>query len=490
MASLQAEPTANHVDNSSGSALFDGISFWLSSTVPQRSQFKKLIERHGGNVVRLEKDADYRLVDHTKKDLAPGTYSYQFVERSIRNNKLENPEDHRVGPSPNRIRPVGSTTIRPRDHRRVFTAKDDQILYDWVKPYELAGGKWSGNKIYQQLAEKYPHHTFQSWRNRYIKKVRNLPRPVTMNASIREANHEPESTYEQFTASDKEMLLAEAEDILNVKPSLEDTAWSKFAEANPKHSASEWKNYFHSFVRPEYVKKKRKRSSSSHASPLSSQRSTRSSVVNEGEVTKGPVYAQREQIEQGQKAHKASSTRKRNRSTPSPRQTAQERSPTATSEEGQFETAPQFSAVRSTRQSQEADTSEDLDDTTIYDILTTSAYRDDNLNESEVEDVQHLDKWIQSRVESGKAANERQVMEALHSTTMDPNLADQILPYLKAGEGIPENIRGVWTAEDDRCLEGQNAKLIEDLEKKHGTDAVIRRTEHLNLWKKEMGNEV
>lgn len=104
--------------------------------------------------MHLEKKADYRLVDHIKPNPAPGTYSYKFVEKSIRNKNLENPEDHLVGPSTNNVRPVGSTTIRAKSTRKPFTVGDDQILYDWMKPFEKKGGKWSGNKIYQQLEDE------------------------------------------------------------------------------------------------------------------------------------------------------------------------------------------------------------------------------------------------------------------------------------------------------------------------------------------------
>jgi hypothetical protein len=44
--------------------------------------------------------------------------------------------------------------IRPKETRNRFTAKDDQILYDFVKPFEDRGGAYRGNVIYQQLEEK------------------------------------------------------------------------------------------------------------------------------------------------------------------------------------------------------------------------------------------------------------------------------------------------------------------------------------------------
>lgn len=80
-------------------------------------------------------------------------YSYQYVERSVRNGKLENLEDHRAGPSAQR--PVGASHIPHKKTRSEYTLNDDQILFDWLYPYEQAGdAPVNGNKIYMELAEK------------------------------------------------------------------------------------------------------------------------------------------------------------------------------------------------------------------------------------------------------------------------------------------------------------------------------------------------
>lgn len=76
------------------SSLFQGKQFWLSQNIPQRSRFKELItvcmlhltllyrvvvrrltlvKSHGGIVRLQEKDADVKLVDHTKKNLPADT---------------------------------------------------------------------------------------------------------------------------------------------------------------------------------------------------------------------------------------------------------------------------------------------------------------------------------------------------------------------------------------------------------------------------------
>jgi hypothetical protein len=71
---------------------------------------------------------------------------------------------------------------------------------------------------------------------------------------------------------------------------------------------------------------------------------------------------------------------------------------------------------------------------------------------------------------------------ALLCTTIDLDLADKVLPFLKRGEGIPSNMRGVWTEEDDDCLQGCEGRAIEELEKKHGKDGVMARLEYLEEY--------
>lgn len=78
---------------------------------------------------------------------------------------------------------------------------------------------------------QYPNHPWQSWRHRWIKKLRTLPRPVTGKTPDREIGQEQaQSSATPFTSEDKQMLLDGAEDILNVDPSKENEAWSRFAE--------------------------------------------------------------------------------------------------------------------------------------------------------------------------------------------------------------------------------------------------------------------
>ena len=78
------------------------------------------------------------------------SYSYKYVERSVQHGMLEDPEVHRVGPSASR--PMGATQIPKKGTRSDYSLKDDQIVYDWVYPFEQEpGAPISGNKIYQAL---------------------------------------------------------------------------------------------------------------------------------------------------------------------------------------------------------------------------------------------------------------------------------------------------------------------------------------------------
>ena len=151
--------------------LFAGQKFWFSSTVPQRSRFIDDVKANGGEVVPLEKQADICLYDHARKNPPPGMYSYRYVEHSVRKGQLEDLEAHRIaGVNTRSDRSVGSVTLASKGTRTAFTEADDQMLWEWVKPHEGVRGA-AGNLIYQQLEATNPRHTYQSWRDRWLKYV-------------------------------------------------------------------------------------------------------------------------------------------------------------------------------------------------------------------------------------------------------------------------------------------------------------------------------
>lgn len=81
----------------------------------------------------------------------PSRYSFKYVEKSIQNGRLEDLAAHRAGKS---SRTVGARDIPTRHHRVSYTLEDDQILWDWLQPYEAVGAGVSGRIIYQQLAQQ------------------------------------------------------------------------------------------------------------------------------------------------------------------------------------------------------------------------------------------------------------------------------------------------------------------------------------------------
>ena len=109
-------------------------------------------QNNGGIVVRMEKDADHLIADHARLKSAPAnSLSWHFIEKSVQNGQLEDPEDHRIGPQPSAPRLAGSSAPT-RATRTKFTAADDAIIKQWVRDQ---GGIYAqninGNKKWQQL---------------------------------------------------------------------------------------------------------------------------------------------------------------------------------------------------------------------------------------------------------------------------------------------------------------------------------------------------
>jgi hypothetical protein len=133
--------------------LFADKKFFIAQRCPMRSSFIQQVKSNGGKIVPLEKMADYLIVDHMRKDVPAGSISYTFIEQSIRNGDLEDPDDHRAGEPAGTVREIGS--LRPTKGVRVpYTAEDDRQLYNWIKSYERQGGAIMGNEIYKQLELK------------------------------------------------------------------------------------------------------------------------------------------------------------------------------------------------------------------------------------------------------------------------------------------------------------------------------------------------
>ncbi|KAI0887784.1 uncharacterized protein GGS22DRAFT_89092 [Annulohypoxylon maeteangense] len=155
--------------------LFKNMKFWVAQRVPMRLTWIQKIQDNGGKVVPLEKDADLLIADHLKKNSPPGSYSYEWIEDSIKAGVLQTREDYICAPA-GQTQPTSSAAPR-KGTRAAFTAEDDKILIRWVMKKEREGEALSGYEIYKELEAKHPNHTYQSWQARWVKKLQHLPRP-------------------------------------------------------------------------------------------------------------------------------------------------------------------------------------------------------------------------------------------------------------------------------------------------------------------------
>ncbi|KAF1912102.1 hypothetical protein BDU57DRAFT_78918 [Ampelomyces quisqualis] len=287
--------------------LFAGKSFWVAQRVPSRNRLLDDIRANGGEVVALEKKADYKIADHFRKDCPPGSISYQFIEKSIREGQLRDPKDHPAGPPIGEAREPGALHRPTKSGRAAYTAEEDKILYKWVRECEANGGQASGNEIYKQLEAKYPRHTWSSWRDRYLKQLRGrppsafnipdnappspssdipaeqapaaktigvtgkqtaskegktpAPTKVSGQGSIRDrkANVPPIYTLAQletaFSSEDWEDLYAyvDAIDATKGKTTYQE-AWKQWADSKDNQTVDQWQQYYEKVVRPQWLR--------------------------------------------------------------------------------------------------------------------------------------------------------------------------------------------------------------------------------------------
>jgi hypothetical protein len=134
--------------------LFAGKKFWVAQRVPSRNRLLDDIKANSGEIVLLEKQADYIIADHFRRDCPPGSISYEFVTKSIREGRVCDPQDHLAGPPVGEAREPGALHRPAKSGRAAYTPEEDRILYKWVRDCEAAGGAVRGNEIYKQLGAK------------------------------------------------------------------------------------------------------------------------------------------------------------------------------------------------------------------------------------------------------------------------------------------------------------------------------------------------
>lgn len=332
--------------------LFEGISFLVGLRVPMRSNFLDRIRANGGRIVRLEAQADHIIADHARNDCPPNSLSYTFIEAAISAGALPDKNDHRAGPAPGYARTVGSTVVPPKSTRTPFTPQDDRDLWNWVMGYRNRGVHGiKGNEIYKQLEAINPRHTFQSWRDRYVKRLMaNPPAGVQLqpNAALlptqqgssqagptgvdgtveeeEEAQDEQEEDEEEVDP-DVLFLLENIDDILNIPVEDLDAVWGSLAdeETSMHLTADQWKRLYEEQALPAYRAKEEK-AKRARASPLKRKAriSTPEPVERDAEPTTPELVAMREKAARDRQPS-PSVSQKRRRQTATPRSNTQPR---------------------------------------------------------------------------------------------------------------------------------------------------------------------
>ena len=163
-------------------SLFTGKKFWIAQRTPSRTHYADLVRSNGGDITQLEKQADYLICDHLRQDIPPGGISYKFIEQSVRDGRIADPDEHICAPPKGAARAVGSSKPVSRV-RKTYTAEEDRLLYKWVKDAEARNVAILGNELYKQLEQYNTSHPWQSWRDRYIKQLQYKP-PIGWDAVV------------------------------------------------------------------------------------------------------------------------------------------------------------------------------------------------------------------------------------------------------------------------------------------------------------------
>ncbi|ORY05778.1 hypothetical protein K493DRAFT_296338 [Basidiobolus meristosporus CBS 931.73] len=135
------------------------MSFYVPAGV-KKGELVELITKHGGKVVRDEKAADVVLWEKTfHNDTGSQIFSKNFIYDSVKSGKLQENLKYAIKQTPRKPKAL-------KKGRTTFTSSDDRVLLDLVSKNPDSA---HGNKIYKELEAKNRRHTWQSWRDRYIK---------------------------------------------------------------------------------------------------------------------------------------------------------------------------------------------------------------------------------------------------------------------------------------------------------------------------------
>lgn len=332
-----------------------------------------------------------------------------------------------------------------------YTLSDDQILWDWLRPYELKGGdQVKGNLIYQQLERQHPRHTFQSWRDRYLKQLRGKPRPGGP------PKEDQQQQQQQGTATKDKST--------PVPNSTQRSSQQRSAIRNSRPEP---------VPRTESSQSRSQPSSPPEAGPA---RTDPSGTGSSGatRLARGPAQSRLNEIK-----------RKRFEELPVPSFDTDDNPPKRQRHEPDVVSTPSQSNGHAT---QNKDNRRPAPEPTQSQFKTTSQFEEEanfaalnelpypvvpekNDSDEDADDDDNSEdpeSWIEKHVRNGRKAEH--AILALDCTSMNAGLADKVVAVLSQGREIPDDIPGVWTEdEDNTLLTSSETRKIEALLQKHGS---------------------
>ncbi|KAI1817287.1 hypothetical protein GGS20DRAFT_574917 [Poronia punctata] len=243
---LAKEGDNSRNNNDERTGVFQGLKIWVSHKVPDRKTCTDTIVTNGGLITPRDKDADLIICD-SKRDHIPGSYSHQLIDNAVERGSLDEKEDYLCGA----LLPPSSRTYRNK-----FTVEEDRALSEFVNEKAFLGEATSGNGVYQEFAKTHPTHTWQSWRNRWIKRLKDNPPPPVFRprkrlslasrqvaAQNNSADSAPVATPEpQFTGVDDERLVVAIRHAIESHEPWDSTViYRSLANKFPEHTWQTWR---------------------------------------------------------------------------------------------------------------------------------------------------------------------------------------------------------------------------------------------------------
>ncbi|OLN85101.1 Telomeric repeat-binding factor 2-interacting protein 1 [Colletotrichum chlorophyti] len=264
--------------------LFQELKFFVTQRIPNRTTILDMITQNGGKIAMLDKQADIIIADHVRPDCPPRSLSWKFVEDSITYGAVQEKDKYRIHQSPQALRPVGSSrtaasSAPSKGTRTPFNNADDAILAKWVLGHSQKGG----NEIYKTLEEINNRHTWQSWRDRWVKKLSKMSqqkleemaaaapdndlsgstsasspqggvaRATRARSTIPPREVEPSllpPKRNNFTEEDDHLLIRKVSEAEKNHHVIGPQLFRDIAEECPRHAAKSWQKHWNDILKP------------------------------------------------------------------------------------------------------------------------------------------------------------------------------------------------------------------------------------------------